>query len=90
MAKDTLAAHARDELGISDVTTARPVQAAMAPAATFTAGAAAPLLLVLASPSKVVLSVVAVGSLLALAVLGLIGAKAGGAGLLRPTIRVVC
>jgi vacuolar iron transporter family protein len=88
MAKDALAAHARDELGISEVTTARPVQAALASAATFSVGAAAPLALVLVSPSRVLIPVVAAGSLLFLALLGAIGAKAGGAGLLKPTLRV--
>ncbi len=88
MAKDALGAHARDELGISETTTARPVQAALASAATFTVGGAAPLALVLISPSTHLLPVVAVGSLLFLALLGVIGAKAGGAGILRPTIRV--
>ena len=88
MAKDALAAHARDELGISSISTARPVQAALASAATFSVGAAAPLVLVLVSPSSVLIPVVAVGSLLFLAILGAVGARAGGAGLLKPTIRV--
>ncbi|WP_445489570.1 VIT1/CCC1 transporter family protein [Rhodopseudomonas sp. RCAM05734] len=88
MVKDALGAHARDELGISAATTARPVQAAMASAATFTVGAAAPLLLVLVAPTAHVIPVVAVGSLLFLSLLGAIGAKAGGAGLLKPTLRV--
>ena len=89
MAKDALGAHSRDELGISESTTARPVQAAMASAATFTAGAAAPLILTLISPTNVLLPSVAGGSLLFLGLLGLIGAKAGGAGLVRPTLRVM-
>lgn len=88
MARDALGAHARDELGISELTTARPVQAALASAATFSVGAAAPLLLVLVSPSNALIPIVAVGSLLFLSLLGAIGAKAGGAGLLKPTIRV--
>ncbi len=88
MAKDALAAHARDELGISSISTARPVQAALASAATFSVGAAAPLVLVLVSPSSVLIPVVAVGSLLFLAMLGAVGARAGGAGLLKPTVRV--
>ncbi len=88
MAKDALGAHARDELGISAATTARPVQAALASAATFTVGATAPLLLVLIAPSSALIAVVAAGSLLFLALLGAVGAKAGGAGLLKPTIRV--
>jgi len=88
MVKDALGAHARDELGISDITTARPVQAALASAATFSVGAAAPLVLVLVSPSNALIPIVSVGSLLFLSLLGAIGAKAGGAGLLKPTIRV--
>lgn len=88
MAKDALGAHARDELGISAITTARPVQAALASAATFSVGAAAPLVLVLVSPANALIRIVSVGSLLFLSLLGAIGAKAGGAGLLRPTIRV--
>jgi VIT1/CCC1 family predicted Fe2+/Mn2+ transporter len=88
MAKDALAAHARDELGISSISTARPVQAALASAATFSVGAGAPLVLVLGSPSSVLIPVVAVGSLLFLAILGAVGARAGGADLLKPTIRV--
>jgi VIT1/CCC1 family predicted Fe2+/Mn2+ transporter len=88
MAKDALAAHARDELGISSISTARPVQAALASAATFSVGAAAPLVLVLVSPSSVLIPAVAVGSLFFLAILGAVGARAGGAGLLKPTVRV--
>jgi VIT1/CCC1 family predicted Fe2+/Mn2+ transporter len=88
MAKDALAAHARDELGISEITTARPVQAALASAATFSVGAAAPLLLVIVSPASVLIPVVAAGSLAFLALLGYLGARTGGAGTLRPTLRV--
>jgi len=88
MAKDALGAHARDELGISEMTTARPVQAALASAATFSIGAAAPLALVLVSPTRWLLPVVAGGSLVSLAVLGMVGARAGGAKLFKPTIRV--
>ena len=88
MTKDALGAHARDELGISEATTARPVQAALASAATFTVGAAAPLILTMLSPSALLLPIVATGSLLLLALLGMLGATAGGAGILRPTIRV--
>jgi VIT1/CCC1 family predicted Fe2+/Mn2+ transporter len=88
MAKDALAAHARDELGISSISTARPVQAALASASTFSVGAAAPLVLVLVSPFSVLIPAVAVGSLLFLAILGAVGARAGGAGLLKPTVRV--
>jgi vacuolar iron transporter family protein len=88
MAKDPLAVHARDELGISEISTARPVQAALASAATFSVGAAAPLALVVLSPSNWLLPTVAVGSLVFLALLGVLGAHAGGAEVLKPTIRV--
>jgi VIT1/CCC1 family predicted Fe2+/Mn2+ transporter len=64
------------------------VQAALASAATFTVGAAAPLLLVLVAPSAHLIPIVAAGSLLFLSLLGAIGAQAGGAGLLKPTLRV--
>jgi vacuolar iron transporter family protein len=89
MAKDALGAHARDELGISEISTARPIQAALASAATFSVGAAGPLILALLSPSTWLLPVVSVGSLAFLALLGMIGAKTGGAEVFRPTIRVV-
>ncbi|OIQ65593.1 high-affinity branched-chain amino acid transport ATP-binding protein LivF [mine drainage metagenome] len=74
MVKDALGAHARDELGISEISTARPVQAALASAATFSVGAAAPLVLVLVSPSNALIPAVAVGSLFFLALLGANGA----------------
>jgi vacuolar iron transporter family protein len=89
MGKDALGAHARDELGISEISTARPVQAALASAASFSVGAAAPLALTLFSPSAWLLPAVSVGSLIALGMLGMIGAKMGGAAVLRPTFRVV-
>jgi VIT1/CCC1 family predicted Fe2+/Mn2+ transporter len=88
MARDAIGAHARDELGISESTRARPVQAALASAASFSVGAAAPLLLILVAPPIWLQALVAGGSLLFLAVLGMIGALAGGAGILRPTLRV--
>lgn len=88
MAKDALMAHARDELGISEITTARPVQAALTSAATFAVGAAMPLLMVIASPATVLVPVVSAASLAFLALLGAIGAKAGGANILRATARV--
>ena len=88
MSKDALAAHARDELGISELTTARPIQAALASAATFAGGAAAPLVLVVLSPATFLLPVVSAGSLLFLALLGAIGARAGGAQALKPAARV--
>lgn len=88
MAKDALGAHARDELGISEITTARPMQAALASATTFSVGAAVPLALALVSPSSWIIPAISVGSLVFLALLGMIGAKAGGANILKPTIRV--
>ena len=89
MAHDALSAHARDELGISELTAARPVQAALTSAATFSVGAAAPLLLVLAAPDSRLVPVVAVGSILCLALLGVAGAKTGGAKAFKPALRVV-
>lgn len=88
MAKDALTAHARDELGISEVTTARPVQAAVASAATFAAGAMLPLGVVVLSPAAAILTNVAVASLFFLAALGAAGARAGGAAVLKPVLRV--
>jgi len=88
MAGDALKAHARDELGISEIMTARPLQAAVTSAITFSAGAAAPLLAVALSPQRLIVMVVTVASLIYLALLGAIGARTGGAGILKPTIRV--
>ncbi|MEI2386483.1 VIT family protein [Breoghania sp. JC706] len=88
MAADALGAHARDELGISDITTARPLQAAFTSAVTFSIGAALPLAVVLLSPSAWVIPAVMVSTLVFLAGLGALGALAGGAGIVRPTIRV--
>ena len=88
MAKDALGAHARDELGISEITTARPVQAALTSAATFGVGAAMPLLMVVISPANLIAPLVSAASLGFLALLGAIGARAGGANVMRATIRV--
>jgi VIT1/CCC1 family predicted Fe2+/Mn2+ transporter len=89
MAHDALAAHARDELHITDTTAARPVLAAFASAATFTAGAALPLLLAAVLPMGWMVAGEAAGSILFLALLGAVGARAGGASQLRPVARVV-
>lgn len=89
MAKDALGAHARDELGISEMTTARPVQAAFTSAATFATGAVLPLLMVLISPRNMLVPVVFVASLLFLALLGAVGAHTGGANVVRATARVM-
>ena len=88
MGKDALTAHARDEPGISETTAARPVQAALTSAATFSVGAAMPLLMVVVSPANVLVPVVSAASLGFLALLGAIGARAGGANVLRATARV--
>jgi VIT1/CCC1 family predicted Fe2+/Mn2+ transporter len=88
MGKDALAAHSRDELGISQISQARPIQAALTSAASFTAGAVMPVVAVILSPSAYVVPAVAVASLVYLAVLGVIGARTGGAAILPATIRV--
>jgi VIT1/CCC1 family predicted Fe2+/Mn2+ transporter len=79
MAHDALAAHARDELGITEQMTARPLQAAVASAATFAVGAALPLLVVVFAPLTNLWLVVSGASLVCLAVLGALAARTGGA-----------
>lgn len=88
MARDALDAHARDELGISLATTARPVQAALASAASFTVGAAAPLIVAALAPRPVIIPSVVLVALACLALLGVAGAKAGGAPPWRAAARV--
>ena len=88
MAKDALGAHARDELGISEITAARPVQAALTSALTFSVGAALPLLMVLVSPVNKLVPIVTVASLAFLALLGAVGARAGGADPIKGMARV--
>jgi VIT1/CCC1 family predicted Fe2+/Mn2+ transporter len=88
MVKDALTAHARDELGISEITTARPVQAAVTSAATFSVGAAMPLLMVIVSPAGALVPIVSAASLGFLALLGALGARVGGANVPRATVRV--
>lgn len=88
MAKDALAAHSHDELGISEMTTARPLQAALTSAATFTAGAGLPLAIVLLAPTSWLVVVEAVASLVFLALLGAVGARTGGAPVWAATVRV--
>ncbi len=88
MARDALASHARDELGISEVTAARPVQAALTSAATFAVGAALPLVMAVVMPISLLLPGVSIASLCFLALLGAIGARAGGANVLLGTVRV--
>jgi VIT1/CCC1 family predicted Fe2+/Mn2+ transporter len=89
MAKDALGVHAREELGISEITTARPVQAAITSALTFSGGAALPLVAVLIAPADMLLPTVSLATIIFLALLGAIGARAGGAQLLKPVVRVV-
>jgi len=88
MAHDALGAHARDELGLTETHTARPVQAALASAATFAVGAALPLALAALVPFGAVIAAVSGGSLLFLALLGGLAARAGGAGVLLGAGRV--
>jgi len=88
MQHDALGAHARDELGISDTLTARPVQAALASAATFAVGAALPLLVVLLVPVTMVMWAVAGSALIFLALLGSLSARAGGASITTAAVRV--
>ncbi|GBR49413.1 nodulin-related integral membrane protein [Acetobacter pomorum DSM 11825] len=89
MQHDALGAHARDELGISEATSARPIQAACASAGAFSAGALLPVMAAALSPSILVSWIVSIVSLMSLALLGVVGARAGGAAPLRPTMRVV-
>jgi VIT1/CCC1 family predicted Fe2+/Mn2+ transporter len=88
MARDALGAHARDELGISEVMTARPVQAALASAATFAIGASMPLFTMLATPASMTAPFVAATSLIFLALLGGMAARAGGAPIGTGALRV--
>ncbi len=88
MEKDPLKAHARDELGITEAASARPIQAALTSALTFAAGAALPLLAVLAAPLSATVPVVSVTSLLFLAILGALAAHTGGASMLIGAVRV--
>ena len=88
MQHDALGAHARDELGISEITTARPLQAAGASALSFAAGAALPLAVVALTPTRYVSIAVAGAALVALALLGGLAARTGGAKLMPGVIRV--
>jgi VIT1/CCC1 family predicted Fe2+/Mn2+ transporter len=87
-AHDALAAHARDELGISEVLSARPIQAALASAATFTVGAALPLIVAAIVPQAIIVPVVVGASLVSLALLGGVAAHAAGAPLGVSIVRV--
>ncbi|WP_342346982.1 VIT family protein [uncultured Nitrospira sp.] len=88
MAHDAIGAHARDELGISENLSARPIQAAMASAASFTVGAALPLVTATIIPEARLIPVVSGTSLIFLAVLGGLAAQAGGASVMTGAMRV--
>jgi vacuolar iron transporter family protein len=88
MEHDALGAHARDELGISDTLRARPIQAALASAAAFAAGAVMPLLVAAVVPQAALMPLVSGTSLLFLALLGALAAQAGGAGVVVGALRV--
>lgn len=87
--KDALEAHVRDELGLSEVHSANPLQAALASGLTFTIAASLPLIAAVLAPSGMIIPVVVVTTLICLAGLGALGAQAGGAPKLRPTARVL-
>ena len=89
MQHDALGAHARDELGISEITTARPLQAAMFSAVSFGIGAALPLAAAMISPIALMIPIVAISSLVFLALLGTVAARAGGASLSTGALRVL-
>lgn len=87
-ASDALGTHAREELGINEVTAARPVVAALTSAVTFSTGAAVPLLATVLAPQGTVVVTVTVASLICLAILGALAATAGGSDVTRATVRV--
>lgn len=89
MQTDALEAHARDELGISDLTKARPLQAAVSSALSFSVGAALPIIVALTAPYAHMGVAIAVSSLLGLGLLGVLSARAGGAPVMRAVIRIV-
>jgi VIT1/CCC1 family predicted Fe2+/Mn2+ transporter len=88
MQHDALGAHARDELGISEILAARPIQAALASAGTFSLGAVLPLLIVVLFPASALMWAVSGSSLLFLALLGSLSAKVGGAPVIAAASRV--
>lgn len=90
MAHDALGAHARDELGISEATQARPLQAALASALSFAIGAALPLIITALVPDKLLVPVLVSATLVGLAGLGALAARIGGAPMLRSALRVAC
>ncbi len=88
MAHDALGAHTRDELGISDLTAARPIQAAFASAAAFSVGGLPPLLIAIVAPAGFETVTISVASMVLLVLLGAIGAGAGGANMMKAAVRV--
>lgn len=86
--RDALGTHARDELGISETVTAHPIQAAVVSALTFAVGAVVSLIVAFLAPAAQITALVAASTLLALAVLGALGASAGGASIVRGAMRV--
>jgi VIT1/CCC1 family predicted Fe2+/Mn2+ transporter len=90
MAHDALGTHARDELGISETTQARPLQAALASALSFAAGAAIPLVITAITPAELLIAVLVVTTIVGLAGLGALAARTGGAPALPAAIRVTC
>ena len=89
MAKDALGAHARDELGITDISNARPLQAAIFSASSFTLGSLLPLLIILIVPRSYLILTISVMAVLFLALLGAVAAKVGGARIILGSLRVV-
>jgi VIT1/CCC1 family predicted Fe2+/Mn2+ transporter len=89
MAHDALGAHARDELGISDLTAAKPLQASLASATSFAIGAALPLVVVMLVPFSLLIPATVAASLVALVILGVVSARTGGARPLRAALRVL-
>lgn len=89
MAKDALGAHARDELGLSEITAARPIQAAIASAGTFAVGAVLPVVVAAVAPRELVSQLVTGSALVLLGVLGALAARVGGASLGRGAVRVM-
>lgn len=85
---DALGAHARDELGLTEIHSARPIQAALSSALTFAVGAALPMCIAWISPERWIIALVTVSSLIFLALLGGLAAKAGGAPVMKGTVRV--
>lgn len=89
MAHDALGSHARDELGITEQLSAKPVQAALASAAAFSVGAGFPLLMIVLSPPQFLITTVSIATILFLLVLGIISARVGGANPWKGASRVV-